>query len=773
MLRVFVPFLSKLGFVTFILIASALTIFLSEFLIMLQSYWLTGNFFTEELLIVGLLTSTIASALIFSVIAYLIKYLHNLEEEKERLLVGVHEKSELLKNVINQNPDIVLVKDSKGKFLLVNEACATMHNTTVEAMIGKSNEDFNPKKEQTDSFKKNIQEIIKTGKTQTVYEDSLNIKTGELRHFKSIKKPYVNNKGETEILVVAHDITEDIQTEEELKFLSYALDKMREANFLIDEDGKILRVNEAACKNLGYTKEELSSMTIFDIDKNMSKERWKRDFKRVKYMENYAIEARHQRKDGTFYSNEISINFVEYQGKMYHLSFVRDTTEKKEQQQKLEYMAHFDSLTQLPNRTLLVDRIEQAMYQSNRKEEKICIVYIDLDEFKNVNDLYGHNAGDAFLNILSKRMHSLLREGDTIARLSGDEFVVLLVNVGDAKEVNSFLKSLLELILLPVQIDTHNINVSASIGVTFYPQLEHISSDQLIRQADQAMYEAKIQGKNRFIVFDDLKDNSLRQHNEELFRIEQALKQDEFELYYQPKVNMRSGEIIGFEALIRWNHPEKGLLAPIAFLPYVEEKKASIDIDLWVLKQALTQLQIWQKEGLEYTISVNIGAQILQRADFMSLLREVLQEYDDLEQPRLVFEILETSTLEDLNHIHNIIVECKKLGINFSLDDFGTGYSSLTYLKHLPVAEIKIDQSFVLDMLDNADDLSIVDGVIGFAHAFRKRVIAEGVERYEHGSMLLELGCELAQGYIIAKPMPISSLMQWCKEYKTPTEWIL
>jgi EAL domain-containing protein (putative c-di-GMP-specific phosphodiesterase class I) len=324
----------------------------------------------------------------------------------------------------------------------------------------------------------------------------------------------------------------------------------------------------------------------------------------------------------------------------------------------------------------------------------------------------------------------------------------------------------------PVQFGDITLQVSASLGVSFYPQAEDIDADQLLRQADQSMYQAKQAGKNRYHFFDAEQDRIVRGHHESLDRIRHALTAGEFVLYYQPKVNMRTGTVIGAEALIRWQHPEKGLLLPTVFLPVIENHPLAVDIGEWVINTALAQMEIWQAAGLNIPVSVNVGARQLQQLDFVERLRKMLVAHPTVRQGDLELEVLETSAMEDLTKISGVIDASRKIGVSFALDDFGTGYSSLTYLKRLPVSVLKIDQSFVRVILDNLDDLSIVEGVLGLATAFRLQVIAEGVETVEHGTLLLQLGCDLAQGYGIAPPMPAHQLPAWAATWRPDPDWV-
>jgi diguanylate cyclase (GGDEF)-like protein len=411
------------------------------------------------------------------------------------------------------------------------------------------------------------------------------------------------------------------------------------------------------------------------------------------------------------------------------------------------------------------------MTQALRRRQQLAVTYLDLDGFKAINDHHGHEVGDLVLKVVAQRMKDALRDSDTLARIGGDEFVAVLIDLEDHSASVPLLTRLLAATAQPMQVGEHTLQVSVSLGVTFYPQAQEIDADQLLRQADQAMYQAKVSGKNRYHFFDAVKDSSLRGHHESLERIRLALERREFVLYYQPKVNMRSGLVIGAEALIRWRHPEKGLLAPAVFLPVVEDHPLAVAIGEWVIDTALTQMEAWHAAGLDVAVSVNIGARQLQQSDFVERLRTLLAAHPQVIPGYFELEVLETSALEDIAQVSQVIEECAQIGVTFALDDFGTGYSSLTYLKRLRVEMLKIDQSFVRDMLDDPDDRAILEGVIGLAVAFKRQVIAEGVESRAHGTLLLELGCELAQGYGIARPMPADQLPLWASTWQSKPEW--
>jgi diguanylate cyclase (GGDEF)-like protein len=446
---------------------------------------------------------------------------------------------------------------------------------------------------------------------------------------------------------------------------------------------------------------------------------------------------------------------------------------KRQRQERLERIVNFDPLTNLPNRLLLSDRQGQALEQAqaHRNKQSIAVAYLDLDGFKEINDQHGHDVGDQLLIAIAKRMQSSLRDMDTLARMGGDEFVAVLTDIGEVEDFRQMLKRILKACSEPACIDGVVVQVTASISVTLYPQDES-DVDQLMRHADQAMYEAKQSGKNCFHLFDAARDAELKSRAEKLGRIAQGLLAEEFVLYFQPKVNMRMGELIGLEALVRWQHPELGLLALAVFLPLIENHQLIETLGDWVIDAALRQIGAWKRSGFHVKISVNIAARQFQAKDFATQLAARVALQADVCASDLGLELLETSALEDIDAVAETMRTCRRLGFIFSVDDFGTGYSSLTYLKRLPAETLKIDQSFVRDMLEDHEDLAIVKGVIGLAAAFNRQVIAQSVETVAHGKQLLALGCHLAQGYGIARPMPAADVMAWASSRRVPDEWL-
>lgn len=495
---------------------------------------------------------------------------------------------------------------------------------------------------------------------------------------------------------------------------------------------------------------------------------------------NYDLELETFTTKGRKIDVRTTCHVTQVNGKSVRLTGIfQDISEQKAIQRKLEltnlnlekansalsFSAHYDELTGLPNRTLLSDRMQQAMIKCQRNNQSMAVAFIDLDGFKGINDSYGHSVGDQFLRLITQKLKQSLREGDTLARIGGDEFVAVIDELGLPEDAHKVLWRLLEAAANELNINGNRLKTTASIGVTFYPE-NNCSPDQLLRSADQAMYKAKQLGKDCWHIFDIQEDVAVKSKIEEIERIRLAFYNEEFVLFYQPKIDLRSKQLIGMEALIRWNHPEQGILPPVVFLPIIEHDLLSIELGEWVIHTALEQLESWRSTSLEVPISVNISPMQLQSSDFVSRLKHILKKFPSRNLNNLEFEILESSALEDIDLAKEVINQCKQLGITFSIDDFGTGYSSLSYLKKIPAEYLKIDQTFVRDMLADADDCTIIKGIIELSKAFNLKVIAEGVETPAHGEVLTELGCFLAQGYGIAKPMSASDMPVWIKRWQ-------
>lgn len=540
----------------------------------------------------------------------------------------------------------------------------------------------------------------------------------------------------------------------------------------------ILNVNLACSRLLGYAAEKMLGQEV-----GFFVEREQREYMRglAKKMTAHSDEVAYtglvhlHHEDGHLLGTEGIVHCIEYPGYRAQIMMLQDVTARrqaeeslqqaaKDHQMQLTHMKLFDSLTGLPSRTLLDEYMRQGVEQTKVTNKQMAVCYLDLDNFGTVNDQYGKHNGDNLLISAANSIRSCMRGGDTLARIGSDEFVLLLLGLNNDEELNEVLDRVRARLALPFIADDFTITLSASIGLTIYPH-DGADPDTLLRHADQAMMLAKQIGKGQFQRFDPEIDKRIRVQQETINLMRSALERREFVLYYQPKVDMKNSVVVGAEALIRWQHPEQGLLPPGVFLPAIEDDLFMIELSEWVIADALEQMAKWRKAGLDLAVSVNISALHLLQPNFTDRLQFLLATQVDTPFERLEIEVLETSELDNLKIIQKIISDCHQLGVGFSLDDFGTGYSSLTYLRQLSADTLKIDQSFVRNMLEVSEDLAIISGVIGLAAAFKRNVIAEGVESVAHGKKLLELGCTLAQGYGIARPMPAEDLSAWVKNW--------
>ena len=485
------------------------------------------------------------------------------------------------------------------------------------------------------------------------------------------------------------------------------------------------------------------------------------------------VEAR--RPDGTPCVRLITISTVrEPNGSVRnHVMTYADVTQARMQFERLQTQAHIDELTGLPNRTRLAQMMKSALESSEREGSLLTVCFLDLDRFKPINDTHGHAAGDRLLKELADRLRSSLRAwsggDDAVARVGGDEFVLLL-RTATIEESRHAVQRVLRKINEPyaLGVGAGPTVVSASIGATVFP-LDRSDAETLLRHADHAMYGAKQAGRDGYLFFDAELDRRTEARFVALGRVQEALSADEFRLYYQPKVDMRSNRVLGVEALLRWKHPELGVVSPAQFLPLIEHTVLSVSVGNWVLAQGIEQLARWQRQGLDLSVSINISARHLQEPLFAQNLAALLARYKTPIAPRLTIEILETAALADIDHTCKLMNECRALGVRVALDDFGTGYSTLTYLKRLPLDVLKIDRSFVMNMLEDRQDLAIIEGVIGLSHTFGCSVVAEGVESPAIAQRLIDMGCRVGQGNGIAPAMPAEEVLDWVREYRGMT----
>ena len=608
-----------------------------------------------------------------------------------------------------------------------------------------------------------IQTLFRTDKQMDI-DFQVYWPNGTISHRKALVTLVRDDTGEPIKIQGANiDITEFKVSDGQFKYTTSVFTHAKEGVAIADSAGNIIDVNNSFTIITGYSYQEAvgKNPRILKSGRH-SPAFYTKLWKTIAEKDHWRGEIWNCRKNGEVYPEILSITLVRNNtGNITHyIAIFTDISHIKEQQRKLKEINYLDLQAHLPNRALLKENLSSAKRNCQINKDSFAVVFIDLDDFKVINDKHGQHIGDELLTALSYRMKKTLRKNDSLTQIGGDEFIVILTGFENNNNCKPALERLLLAISDDVTVEGIKLKISASMGVTLYPQ-DNSGSDQLRRHAALAMYEAKKAGKNGYHFFDLAQDMLVHTQREDIDRITFALKENEFILYYQPKVNISEGTIIGAEALIRWQHPEHGLIPPGKFLPSIENHPISIELGEWVIATAVSQIAEWQTLGLDIPISINISALQLQQNNFAERLKMILAGWPQVNPNSLQLEVLETSALDNISQVSKIMHDCIKLGVSFALDDFGTGYSSLTYLRHLPIEIIKIDQSFVRDMLINTDDLMIIESVVGLAKSFKRDVIAEGVETTAHSNALLDLGCELIQGYSIAKPMNARKIPQW------------
>ncbi len=645
-------------------------------------------------------------------------------------------------------------------------------------LIGLTDYDVFPEHYADEYYK--LEKMVFSGEIQIAHEIQPTLDNqGKKGWVDNRKYPIRNEKGEIiGLFGIARNITEfqtlHLELQKKVRLLENSnkiFDEAGDAIALLNQNG-FFDCNKATLKLLGFSEKSEFINTPIDAicpskqpDGRSSMEARTEAIQLAQKKGMHRFDWVNRHTNGNLIDTEITITVINIEEEqVFHIHW-RDITERKGLLQRIAWQATHDPLSNLPNRTLLADRFQQAFLRAQREQQYLLVVILDLDHFKPVNDYYGHSTGDKLIIQVAQRLTKLIRSSDTVSRLGGDEFVLLLSDFTSEAEMHDIMQRILQEVSSPYDIEKTTINITASIGVTSFPSDNH-DADTLLRHADQAMYQAKQSGRNCIHWFDIEQDKLTVSSLDTIKQVKKALTNNELELYYQPKINALTHQIVGMEALLRWQHPVRGLVPPLDFLPLVEQTDVIVDIGDWVIRQALQQIRTWEQQDYSWTVSVNIAARHFQQPNFEESLRDLLLIHDDVQPQQLEIELLESVAIHDIQHINHVMKACQQLGVKFALDDFGTGYSSLNYLKQLPAETIKIDQSFVKDILHDEDALTLVKSVLSLANHFKRKTIAEGVETQAHETRLLELGCDELQGYGIARPMPESQIPQWVKHYQ-------
>lgn len=722
-----------------------------------------GVFENKEIGLLELLKYIIPIVLMFS-FALAFSFYRRLAE-RIRAKSVLQKRESQISAVFNAIPDLIWLKDADGVYLSCNRVFEKFFGAKEVDIIGKTDYDFLGK-ELADFFRENDKLAMSAHKPSANEEWLTFADSAYCGLFETIKTPILDAGGNLiGVLGVSRDITARKQADDSLRIAATAFES-QEGMMVTDAKSVILRVNEAFTKITGYSAAEVIGRTPALLrsgqhDKSFYAGMWRS----IHNTGVWAGEIWNMRKNGEIYPEYLSITAVkDVTGviKNYVASGV-DITLRKQAEEQINNLAFYDPLTQLPNRRLLLDRLRQALASSERSRQRGALIFLDLDHFKTLNETLGHDIGDLLLQQVASRLSSCIRQMESVARFGSDDFVILLEDLStNAVEAASQAQDVANKVMLTLaqsyQLNAHSHHSTTSIGVTLFNGHD-VEIDELLKQVDIALYQSKTEGRNTLRFFDPKMQEAIaaQVNMEKELRI--AIEQYQFELYYQIQVDS-GGQALGAEALIRWQHPVRGMISPFHFIPLAEETGLILLIGEWVLDSACAQLASWQQNSLtqDLVIAVNVSAKQFFQVDFVEQVLATIKRHDV--NPTLVkLELTESLLVENISDIIIKMEVLSKVGVRFSLDDFGTGYSSLQYLKKLPLNQLKIDQSFVRDLGTDASDRAIVRTIITMAHSLDINVIAEGVETAEQRQYLLDSGCSHYQGYLFSKPLPIDEFM--------------
>jgi len=705
--------------------------------------------------------------------------------ERYRFETALKTSESHLHTLVDTIPDLIWLKDVDGVYLSCNPAFERFYGAPEADIVGKTDHDFVPQA-LADDFREHDRAAMAAAHP-LANEEWITYPDNQQRALmETTKVPMRDADGRLlGVLGIGHDITGRVKAAQALEAerlrLQSAIDAAQAGTWEWDITANLIRFSERTAVMLGYPDLQLRQgpyglyfSWIHPEDQPRQQQAMARHLSGE--LPSFEQELRLRHKDGhwVWVRTLGRVMQRDTQGKPLLVAGISiDISEQKTHREQIDYVTLHDALTGLPNRKLFVAELARAMTELAAPQH-LAVAYIDLDSFAAINLAHGLEVGNQLILEVSRKLAAAMQPMQMLAHIGGDEFAVILTHLAHPDDYLAPVSQLLKVVAQPLRLLALELelSVTASMGVALFGSQDQVDAEQLLRQADQAMYLAKQAGKNRCHRFDPVNDEVTRERLTRIDEVRQAVEHNEMVLYYQPKVRLATGEVIGFEALIRWQHPQRGLLPPREFIGLLEQHPMAITLGDWVINTALAQLAQWQTMGLETSISVNIDAMQLLDPDFADRLQVQLGQQPSVAPGQLELEILETGALGNMAHVSALIAQLQGVGLECSLDDFGTGYSSLTFLKQLAAHTLKIDQSFVRGMLDDAEHATIVNSVLGLARNFDRRALAEGVETEAHGRALIEFGCELGQGYAIARPMPAAEVPNWLAQWQAPPSWV-
>lgn len=686
---------------------------------------------------------------------------------KERALQG----SELNFRALAENAnDGMLIAEKDGAIVYVNERIAEITGYESSELLALHMERLIAPEEL--QMMVDIHSAVFNGTEAGIFETAL-VRKDQAQLPVEVSSALTTWAGKIADLLVIRDISERKATEASMRSLEQRLALHFQQTPLVviewDTDFRVRDWNPAAEKVFGYSKREAlgrhaNELIVSGKAKNTVAQVW--DELLIHKSGNFVTNENLTKDGRTIFCDWNNTPLIDESGTVIGvISLVQDVSVQRQTTQRIHYLAYFDELTGLPNRALFNDRLAQAIFDANRHGRLAGLMFLDLDQFKVINDTMGHAAGDTLLKIVAERLKKSVREGDTVARMGGDEFAILLEDISQIENAARIAQKILDAFKEPCEVDQRSIFATFSIGVTLFP-LDGISAAALLKNADSAMYHAKEQGRNNFQFYSA--EMTTRVHERFMLegKLRLALERQEFVLHYQPQIDIKTGKIIGAEALIRWEHPELGTVSPASFIPLAEETGLIVSIGEWVLATACTQFKSWEHGlGNDLRLAVNCSSRQFKEAGFAARVKQLVSE-TGFSPSRLELEITESILIEQSNLIHDILTEFAQMGMSISIDDFGTGYSSLSYLRKFPINTLKIDRSFIHALTNEPEDGSLVKAIVAMARSMKLRVIAEGVETNEQLSFLRSENCDEAQGFLFAKPLPADEFYKLLANYQ-------